>query len=175
MNTFYSDLHIVRTNIDTSFYTIKMPAGLIFVNRTGSRVQSGILTKEINVPVSGCQGDTSTVYIGLACITEAMGLPWADNTYDDTRNYPIAKNMHTPMVITNDPNLLAILDILKDKPGLTLTRHYNPFDALADDYVMPDWLKIHDQIQQVIWSVTDGHGVTRKERDALVDALKAYE
>lgn len=180
MNTFYTDLHLVNNAAcGTAPVAINLPKGLVFVNRSGARMQHGLLISDvvILVPPGTCTNskDTVTVYLGLACLNKTKGLPWEENWEPDTREYAIGKDMHEIGKITNDANLLKLLKLFENKPRLKLSRHFNPFDALDDDYVMPEWMEIYNEIQSAIWAITDGPGLLKKEHDELAIRLKEYQ
>lgn len=179
MNTFYADINFVN-HLQVSVM-VEIPGGLVCVFKHEGRTQNGIATSvsRIQVPPTyaevGTPADTTTIYLGMACINYAKALPWEENQTWDTRDYPIGKDMYQPTVVTSDPNLLKLLTILKDYPKLHLTRHYNPWDAFEPDYETPEWLVIYDRIQQAIWAITDGPGLMRKDYRELMESLKAYK
>ncbi len=182
MTTFYTDIHIVNHAVCGSDpIRLVLPRGLTFINRSGAGIQHGILIREeiIMIPPGTCTNparpDTLSFYLGLACLNKTKGLPWEENSDADTREYPIGKDMHGIGPVTDDVNLLELLKLMEDKSGLRLTRHYNPFDALDDDYVMPAWMEIYNEIQNQIWAITDGPGILRKDLEALRQQLRAYE
>lgn len=100
------------------------------------------------------------------------GMPWADNFGTDDRNYPIAKGLHKPYVITTNEEVLKFLSLLEDKQHLELTRHYNPWDRFREDYVEPEWLEPYSVIQNIFWNMTDGAGLTRSDLEELMEAIR---
>ncbi|GGH21067.1 hypothetical protein GCM10011418_26710 [Sphingobacterium alkalisoli] len=178
MNTFYADVNFVN-NLNVSV-TVEVPGGLICLFKHEGRTQNGILTSTVRVQVPpsyvevGTPADTTTVYIGLGCLNSSMAFPWEENQQWDTQDYPIGKDMYVPSVVTDDPNIRKLLELMKECPGLRLTQHYNPWDIFEPDYEMPDWQVIYDMIQHALWEITDGPGLTRKEYRELVKALQQY-
>lgn len=175
MNTFYVDVHIVAdSNWSGGEYVF--PEGLVVVNTAPSRIQNGMLMdrEPVTIPVYDPTGgkDTSTYYLGVACMNAGKGLPWADNFGTDDRNYAIAKGLHKPYVVTTNPEVLKFLSLLKGKEHLRLTRHYNPWDRLKEDYVEPEWLKPYGVIQDMFWKMTDGPGLTKSDLEELMEALR---
>ncbi|WP_157278630.1 hypothetical protein [Olivibacter sitiensis] len=179
LNTFYADLSFVNRG-DTTIQ-LEIPSGLICLFRHEGKTQNGILTSAVRIAIPPTYGgvspmaDTTTIYLGLGCLNYSMAFPWEENQETDTRDYPIGKNMYMPSVITSDVNIRKLLDLLKDYPKLRLTRHYNPQDTFEPDYELPEWQKIYVLIQDALWDITDGHGLTRKDYRTLLEALKNYK
>ncbi len=178
LNTFYADISFVN-HLNVSV-TIQIPAGLICVFNNEGRTQDGLLTSTVRVEVPptysipASNADTTTIYLGLGCLNYSKAFPWEENQDQDTRDYAIGKDMYTPDVVTSDPNLRKFLDLLKDYPGLRLTRHYNPQEMFEPDYEPEPWRKIYTLIQAALWDITDGNGLTRQSYRELVEALKPY-
>lgn len=179
LNTFYADMHFV--NHGQATVTIEIPAGLIFLFKHEGRTQNGLLTATVHVtvpptPTTGLlQSDVTTVYLGLGCLNESMAFPWEENQEQDIRDYPIGKDMYAPGVVTSDPNIRKLLDVLKAYPKLRLTKHYNPQEMFDEDYQTPPWRVIYTLIQAALWEITDGPGLTRKDYRELMEALKPYK
>ncbi|SEL52948.1 hypothetical protein [Parapedobacter koreensis] len=178
LNTFYTDVNFInRLNVAV---TVEVPGGLICLFKQEGRTQHGILTSTVRIQVPptyadvGTLADTTTVYLGLGCLNHSMAFPWEENQQWDTQDYPIGKDMYEPSVVNTDPNIGKLLDLLKDYPKLRLTQHYNPWDALEPDYETPEWQVIYGLIQNALWAITDGPGLTRKDYRELAEALEPY-
>lgn len=176
LNTFYADVNLVNHQEDT--ITVEIPSGLIFLYKREGRTQDGLLTSTIQVKVPptfvGVINDTTTVYVGLGCLNYSKAFPWEENQEEDTKDYPIGKDMYKPGVVTTDENLLRLLEILRDYPKLALTQHYNPQEIFDDGYIVPEWQEIYATIQNALWQITDGPGLTRKDYNELLQALESY-
>ncbi|HTG57625.1 MAG TPA: hypothetical protein VL943_15215 [Niabella sp.] len=175
INTFYVDVHIA-TDSTWGGGAFVFPEGLVVLNTAPSRIQNGMLLGREPVtappynPSTG--GDTITVYLGVACMNAGKGMPWADNFGTDDRYYPVSKGTHKPYVISTNSEILKFLSILEDKPHLKLTRHYNPWERMSEDYQEPEWLKPYSEIQDKFWKLTDGTGLNQ---DDLRELLKAIQ
>ena len=101
-------------------------------------------------------------------------MPWYDNSGPEMR-YPISRNNYQKFILTSDPSLLKLVDILKGHPKLRVTQHWDPVAAHEEDYVVPEWMKIHNDMQEYIWKVTDGFGLTKKDVITLENKLKPYK
>lgn len=174
-NTFYVDINIVSDSTWEGGEVI-FPKGLVMLNIAPSRIQNGMLMGRvrINVPPYRSNGgkDTTTLYLGVACMNLSKGMPWADNFASDDREFPIAKDLHKPYVITINDEILKFLSILENKPHLELTRHYNPWDRMKEDYEEPEWLKPYSEIQDKFWKLTDGTGLNREDLQELLKAIQ---
>ncbi|GAB3414143.1 hypothetical protein [Niabella aquatica] len=175
MNTFYVDINIVSDKAWAGGEVI-FPQGLVLLNTAPSRIQNGMLIdrEPVTVPPysSSNDRDTTTVYLGVACMNAGKGIPWADNSGEDDRNYPIAKGMHRPYVVTTNKEVLKFLSLLKGKEHLRLTRHYNPREQFEEDYIEPEWLKPYSIIQKMFWKMTDGPGLTQSDLKELMKAIQ---
>jgi len=178
MNTFYADLSFVNhRNVTVS---VEVPGGLICVFKREGRTQNGLLTSTVRIQVPpsyvdvSTMADTTTVYLGLACLNYTMAFPWEENQEWDTKDYPIGKDMYEATVVTTDPSIRRLLILLEEYPGLKLLRHHNPWDALDEDYQTPEWQVIYGMIQDALWQITDGPGLTRGDYRRLVAALEPY-
>ena len=175
INTFYVDISIV-SDIRWEGGAVEFPAGLVVLNTAPSNIQSGMLIdrEPIDIPpYNSKEGtDTSTYYLGVACMNAGKGIPWADNSGADDRNYPITKGTHKPYVVTTNSEVLKFLSLLKGKEHLRLTRHYNPRDLFREDYVEPEWLKPYTTIQEMFWKMTDGAGLTKSDLEELQEAIR---
>ncbi|MBK1441188.1 hypothetical protein JHJ32_14410 [Parapedobacter sp. ISTM3] len=179
LNTFYADVNFInRLNVTV---TVEIPGGLICLFKHEGRTQNGILTSTVRLQVPptyvdvSTPADTTTVYLGLGCLNYSMAFPWEENQQWDTQDYPIGKDMYEPGVVTTDPNIRKLLDLLKDYPKLRLTQHYNPQELFDEDYETPEWQLIYTLIQGALWEITDGPGLTRKDYRELVAALEPYK
>lgn len=178
LNTFYADINFINNRNVT--VTVEIPGGLICLFKHEGRTQNGILTSTVRVQVpptyadGSTPADTTTVYLGLGCLNYSMAFPWEENQQWDTKDYPIGKDMYESSVVTSDPNLLKLLDLLKDYPKLRLTQHYNPQELFDEAYETPEWRVIYTLIQGALWEITDGSGLTRKDYRELVEALEPY-
>ena len=151
--------------------------------RSHEGTQSGLLiTKEvITVPPTSRPGsrvkDTTTIYLGMACLNEHKGLPWEENVEEDTRDYPIGKGMHTVGGVTTDKSLQQLPALFAGKPKLKVKQHYNPQDGFDPDNEnnFPGGMEIYSDIQKVIWKITDEEGITKGELEKLKSKLKDYE
>ncbi|MGJ1411568.1 hypothetical protein ACR78Z_18040 [Sphingobacterium thalpophilum] len=174
-NFFYVDVNLVNDRMPgTPPVTVEFPPGLLVVSMDHDK-QNGLSIGRYLVPVPPTQRvgggrDTTTIYIGMACVNESRSMPWYDNQGDEMR-YPISRNNFEDFLVTTDRNLLQFIDILKDYPKLKVTKHWDPVEAHEPDYVTPDWMKIHDKIQGLIWQITDGHGISKAEIDTLKKEL----
>ncbi|PRD54138.1 hypothetical protein [Sphingobacterium gobiense] len=178
-NFFYVDVNLVNDRMSgTPPVTVEFPAGLIVVSMDHDK-QNGISIERFLVPVPpteriGGGRDTTTIYIGMACLNEKRSMPWYDNEGEEQR-YPISRNNFQDFLITNDKNLLQFIDMVTEHPKLRITRHWDPVEAHEPDYVTPEWMKIHSRIQGLIWQITDGHGIRQGEITALKQELLAYK
>ncbi len=179
LNTFYADFSFVNhLNVKIK---IRFPAGLICLFDKEGRTQDGLLTSDVTLDLPAAASsfrksgpDTTTIYLGLGCLNHSKAFPWEENQEPDTRDYPIGKGMYKPGVVTSDPNLRKFLDLLKDYPGLRLTRHYNPQEMFDPEYEPEPWRKIYMTIQGALWDITDGDGLSRQSYRELLEALKPY-
>lgn len=181
MNTFYTDVSVVNECSDP--VTIEFPAGLVAIS-IHEGTQNGILVRRefVTIPPrsrigGGGNNDTTTIYLGMACLNEHRGLPWEENSEEDTRDYAIGKGMHTLGPVTDDKSLQQLLALLANKPQLKVKQHYNPQDAFDPDSEnqLPADMEIYNTIQKAIWKVTDGQGITKGELEKLKGELKKYE
>lgn len=174
MNTFYVDVNIVSDSTWNGGEVV-FPEGLVFMETGPSRIQNGMLMDRVPLEVSPYSnnggGDTTTIYLGLACMNEGKGLPFEDNNEPDTRDYPIGKDMHKPTVITKNKQVLQFLSLLKNKPHLKLSRHHNPRDAYEPNYQEPEWMVPYTVIQTMFWKLTDGIGLEEAEIRELLKAI----
>ncbi|WP_293942307.1 hypothetical protein [Sphingobacterium sp. UBA7249] len=177
-NFFYVDINFVNDRMPgTPPVTVELPAGLIGVSSIHDK-QNGLSIEKylITVPPTKRYGggrDTTTVYIGMACVNKNRSMPWYDNIGAE-QVYPISRNNYPKFIVTSDPSLLKLLDLLKGHPGLKVNAHWDPVAAHEEDYVVPQWMKIHNQIQDVIWDITDGFGLTLGRMTELMEKLKPY-
>lgn len=178
LNTFYADVHFVnKLNVTVR---VEIPGGLICLFRHEGRTQNGLLTSTVRIEVPptyvniSTPADTTTIYLGLGCLNYSMAFPWEENQQWDTRDYPIGKDMYEPVGIIVDPNISKLLDLLGRYQGLRLTQHYNPHDMFEPGYQTPEWQVIYSMIQNALWAITDGPGLTRKEYRELMEALEPY-
>ncbi|CDS93052.1 conserved hypothetical protein [Sphingobacterium sp. PM2-P1-29] len=178
-NFFYVDLNFVNDRMPGSPpVTVELPPGLIGVSTIHDK-QNGVSTEKylIVVPPTerfGGGRDTTTVYIGMACINKGRSMPWYDNSGDEMR-YPISRNNYEKFMVTSDPGLLKLIDMLKGHSGLKVTEHWDPVAAHEEDYVIPEWMKIHNLIQENIWKVTDEYGMTAKDVRELKLQLENFK
>ncbi len=178
VNFFYVDINLVNDNMPgTAPVIVEFPPGLVVISTEHDK-QNGLSTERffISVPPTqtGTGGrDTTTIYLGVACLNYGRSMPWYDNEGEEL-NYPISRNNFHRFTVTTDPNLKKLLAELKDKPGLRLTQHWNPMLAHEEDYITPEWMKIYNLISDMIWNVTDGPGITNKELRELRKKLEPY-
>ncbi|MFD1771182.1 hypothetical protein [Sphingobacterium suaedae] len=174
MNTFYVDINIVPDETWGGGF-VEFPPGLVMLPTTPGGIQNGMLMDRVRIPVPKkthkSSGDTTTFYLGVACMNASKGFPWEDNFTEDTKNYVIGKGMYKPTVITTEPEVLKFISLLADRPGLKLTRHHNPWDAFDENYVEPDWMKPYTAVQLAFWKMTDGHGLLAADLQELLDVL----
>ncbi len=185
-NTFYADVNIeiIRDSIKIGSPTlIILPIGLVMLNVAPSRVQNGMLMcrVRINVPPIGIGPgglrDTITAYIGLVCLNKGLSFPWEENVNgsDDVKEYPIGLGMYKPSKVTSHKGLLMLAQLLDQYPKLQLTRHYNPQLQYQDGYIQPEWNRIYDLIQKMVWKVTEGPGITKGELEKFKTVLAPYK
>jgi hypothetical protein len=178
-NFFYTDVNLVNDRMPgTPPVYVEFPPGLIVVSMDHDK-QNGISFERFLVPVPptekiGGGRDTTTVYLGMACLNEKRSMPWYDNQGDEQR-YPISRNNFNTFLVTSDANLLKFIDLVKGHPGLKVTQHWDPVAAHEEDYVVPEWMKIHGYIQDLIWKITDGHGILKKDTNELQQRLGTYK
>ncbi|RPD42071.1 hypothetical protein [Chitinophaga barathri] len=179
-NTFYVDVHLVNDDTVKGDRMIEFQPGLVMMDVAPGRIQNGMLMDRvlINMPPTGSGpggvNDTVTVYLGVVCLNEDRGVPWGDNQEDDTRDYPIAKGMYLPSVVTSDPNLLRLISLLDGK-DLRLKRHYNPREIFDEHYIEPEWMQIYSMIQKMVWKITEENGLGKEDIRELTNALNAYQ
>ncbi|VTR34604.1 hypothetical protein [Sphingobacterium thalpophilum] len=126
--------------------TVELPAGLIGVSRIHDK-QNGLSIEKylITVPPTERYGggrDTTTVYIGMACLNKNRSMPWYDNIGPE-QVFPISRNNYPKFIVSTDPNLRKLLELLQGHPGLKVNAHWDPVAAHEEDYVVPEWMKIH--------------------------------
>mgnify|MGYP000886971414 CR=1 FL=1 len=166
VNAFYVDVNFVNDRMPgTAPVIVEFPAGVIGVSMDHDK-QNGVSIEKylIAVPPTeriGGGRDTTTVYVGMACINASKSMPWYDNN-EVERHYPISRNNYEQFIVTSDPNLLKLLEVLKGHPKLKVTQHWDPVEANEYGYVVPEWLKIYHHIQDHIWAVTDGRRAYQK-------------
>ncbi|MGX5820985.1 hypothetical protein ACWKWU_22500 [Chitinophaga lutea] len=170
MNTFYADIHIYNEKPEKD--TVEFPPGLTFVDINPSKIQNGILMDRVYFVVNGL--DTTTVNIGLGCLNEHFAQPWSDNQDADTKDYPIGKGMYAVGNVTNDPGLLKLISMVKELPKLRVKQHYNPYELFEEDYVEPEWMKVYSVMQEMLWKITDGYGMSEDDILELNRVLKPY-
>ncbi|TYR37562.1 hypothetical protein FXV77_06055 [Sphingobacterium phlebotomi] len=177
-NSFYVDVNLVNDKMPgTPPIIVEFPPGLVVTSIDHDK-QNGLSIGKYLIPVPpteriGGGRDTTTIYIGMACLNKDRSMPWYDNQGAEQR-YPISRNNYQDFVVTNDANLLKLVDLLEDYPGLKITQHWDPVEAHEPGYEPPTWMKIHDHTQELIWKITDGHGITKGELDKLQKELKSY-
>lgn len=174
INTFYFDVNIVR---DSSWQgeSLVFPPGLV-VNSIGEgRRQNGLLIERVILPVPpyrvNSSNDTLTFYVGVACINEKKAFPWENNYEDDIKDYPIGKGMYMPSVVTRNPEILTFLSFVEGRDHLRLKAHHNPWAQFEEGYVRPAWLLPYDVIQEKLWKLTDGKGLTQIDLEELKKVL----
>ncbi|TYP96626.1 hypothetical protein BC792_105117 [Sphingobacterium allocomposti] len=178
VNFFYVDVNLVNDRMPgTPPVTVEFPPGLVVVSMDHDK-QNGISVSKylVQVPPTerfGGGRDTTTIYIGMACINADRSMPWYDNQGEEMR-YPIARNNFRDFLVTSDKNLMQFIDILKDYPKLRITQHWDPVAAHEPDYVTPPWMRIYNTIQDLIWQITDGEGIEQRDIDDLKKLLEAY-
>ncbi|WP_293301251.1 hypothetical protein [Pedobacter sp. UBA4863] len=178
VNYFYVDVNLVNDRMPgTPPVYVEFPAGLIGVSMDHDK-QNGLSIERYLIPVPpteriGGGRDTTTIYIGMACLNKSRSMPWYDNQGEEM-NYPISRNNFQQFVVTTDVNLLKFLEVVKNKPQLRVKQHWDPVAAHEPDYITPEWLKIYGDIDNMIWDITDGYGVKQKEIKALKRKLDNY-
>lgn len=177
-NFFYVDINFVNDRMPgTPPVSVELPPGLIGVSRIHDK-QNGLSIEKylITVPPTERYGggrDTTTVYIGMACLNKNRSMPWYDNIGPE-QVFPISRNNYPKFIVTSDPSLRKLLELLKGHPGLKVNAHWDPVAAHEEDYVVPEWMKIHNEIQDIIWDVTDGFGLMHGKMKELKEKLKQY-
>jgi len=175
MDTFYADVNLVVDSTWGGGY-VEFPPALVMLSASPSRYQNGMFMDRIRITIppygtGGGGNDTTTVYLGLTCMNASMALPWEENSEPDTRNYAIGKGKYIPSVVCTEPEILKFLSLLENRPNLKLTRHENPWDALEEDYVVPEWRIPYEAIQKAFWKITDEDGMTEADIRELLAIL----
>lgn len=176
MNTFYVDVNIV--NETNAAVKVDFPMGTVFLPiQINRNLQRGMTTTDIsiNVPPTGPNKDTTTVYFGLACLNKSFGLPYGFDPDANAREYPIARDMYELEGITTDSNLQDFCILLIDYPKLKLTKHYDPSVLDGPAANIPEWLRIYLHLQDMVWEITDNDGIDEAEMKTLKTALNPYK
>lgn len=179
VNTFYVDINLVNDRMPgTPPVYVEFPPGLIGVSMDHDK-QNGLSIEKYIIPVPpteriGGGRDTTTIYVGMLCLNKTRSMPWYDNDEEEQR-FPISRNNYEQFVVTTNPNLLRLLEEVKNKPKLRVTQHWDPIEAHEPDYVLPEWMKIYDHINEMAWKITDGWGITNKDLREFRKALKTFE
>lgn len=175
-NTFYVDVNLVNTN--TTAKEHKFPAGTMFVSfaRTTDRrrYQNGMLMQEVTVtvPPTGPQKDTMTIYLGLSSIN--LNAPSPLGVKPGHPEYPIALDMYEIHDWTTYNPLLDFAEYLTHFPKLKLTKHYDPAELMKSVNDRPEWLRPYGWIQEAMYQITDGDGLSVSEQTELTKKLKPY-
>ena len=74
--------------------------------------------------------------------------------------------------VTSDPNLLKLLSLLANRPGLRATG-FHKMDAGPEPETALE--KMYAEIQAAIWSITDRNGLVRAEVNKLKNMLDAFK
>lgn len=178
VNFFYADINLVNDRMPgTPPVTVEFPPGLVLISMDHDK-QNGVSLDRIVLEVPpteriGGGRDTTTIYIGAACLNKNRSMPWYDNDLDEY-HYPIARNNFKRFLVTTDPNLLKFAKLLEDKPKLRLKQHWSPLESHEPDYVSPVWMRIYEDIFEMVWKITDGNGVTKRELETFKQKLEAY-
>lgn len=178
-NAFYVDINFVNDRMPgTPPVYVELPPGLIGVSMDHDK-QNGLSIEKYLIPVPpteriGGGRDTTTVYVGMLCINKRRSMPWYDNDGEEL-HYPVSRNNYEQFVVTSDLNLQAFLEVVKNKPGLKVTRHWDPVEAHEPDYVIPEWIKIYDYLNEMVWKITEERGITHKELKEFKKVLKDFE
>ncbi|WP_315822462.1 hypothetical protein [Paraflavitalea speifideaquila] len=185
-NTFYADVNIEinRDSVQVGAPTfITFEPALVMLSAASSRYQNGMFMDRIRITIPptgigpGGLRDTITVYIGLVCLNKSLAMPWEENIQDtdDVKDYPIGKGKYMPAVITNHKGLQQLAALLAQYPKLKLTKHWNPQQMYQDGYEEAPWNKIYSRIQEMVWKVTDGPGITKGELASFKEELAPYK
>lgn len=178
-NSFYADISFVNERPGGGTVNVEFPPGLVVVSTEEGRFQNGLNIDRFVVPVpptiNGTGGrDTTTIYLGVACLNAHKAFPWEENSAGDIRDYPIGRDMYNKYIVTTDASLLKLLEECRNYPRLRLTRHWNPRDTYEPGYEEPEWQKIYSSIGELVWAITDAAGVTRGQLKNLRESLKSY-
>lgn len=184
-NTFYVDISYVYDDSAAMGNPVPayLPAGTMFGCVQENSMQNGIMLSRMPFELKprlgpgGKKRDTVTVYVGVACLNEHRALPWEENVQKtpDVRDYPIAKGMYTMGPVTSHQGLRMLADLLDQYPKLRLKQHYNPQAQFEEGYVGARWQVIYGMIQEMVWKVTDGPGITRGELEHYKEELAPYK
>ncbi|WP_341838949.1 hypothetical protein [Chitinophaga caseinilytica] len=175
-NTFYVDVHFVNTTQAPREH--KLPAGTLFYsfrrNDAGKRYQTGMLTQDVTVtvPPTGPQKDTMTIYVGVVSINKNAPSPLSAKNAN--KNYPILLNAYDMIGWTDHNSLLEIGLYLDHFPKLKLTRHCTPTDLAKPIADRPEWMRAYGHIQEAVYQVTDGDGMSLEEMTELTKKLVPY-
>ncbi|NML23222.1 hypothetical protein HHL16_20255 [Pseudoflavitalea sp. G-6-1-2] len=176
-NAFYVALHFVNDSTKGD-KLIELPDALVMLSAASARYQNGMLMDRIRITIPangqgpGGTNDTTTIYVGVICLNENLPNPFMENPHPDAEMYPIADGTFRPFVVSNDPNLLKLIKLLQGY-DLSLKRHYTVPEGNAEE--QPEDQKIYTLIQQMVWKITDDNfGITSKDMEELVEALKPY-
>lgn len=194
INTFYAVIHLVNDNLvrdsvdklSAAPVLVEFPPGFTTVFIGESRMQNGALMdrERVNIPPvrPGPGGkrkqDTITVYLGMACLNAGKGLPWAENInnsqHPEAAEYPVALDNYRPGRIIDHKGLQMLFELLSHYPKLKLKQHYNP-QLYVGGAETPKWMEIYNTIQEMVWKVTDGPGITRGELENYKKQLQPYK
>jgi hypothetical protein len=170
--TFYVPVSFVNTCADPA--TVELNDGLILISEF-QEGQNGLLVERVrvNVPPSHINGggaaDTTTIYLAVSCLNEKKAPPISRFSPD----YNIGDFGYRVGKVTNDPNLLQFLALLKDKTGLRVSSFIlnHPPDPDQETPLR----KMYAEIQGALWEITDGDGLTAAEVKKLKDKLEKYK
>jgi hypothetical protein len=184
-NTFFVDISLV--NKCSSPQTVTFPPGLIVVS-AAEGFQKGLLVERVVVTVppvkndSKDKEDTTTIYLGVTCLNEHLEVPTSEAEYQKDGKvvqYSMQKGLYRPGKVTDHPGLLQLLDLIANKPKLRLSKEDNPFTPFnpeeEEKAPVSKKMEMYDAIQEAIWKVTDGRGLTKGEVEKLKEQLKAFE
>jgi hypothetical protein len=166
--TFYVDISFVNDCVKSM--DIELPGGLI-LNSQFRDGQNGLLVERVLVDVpptsrGGSNQDTTTIYLAVACLNEQRGVP----TNAANPDYPISVGSYTVGNVTDDPNLLQLLALLKGKK--LAAKKYSLLNTDTEQLAPSE--NIYSEIQLAIYKVTEGVGLSRGEVEKLKKQLAAY-
>lgn len=176
-NSWYVDLNFIN-NTDSKI-SINVPAGLTFSVIPSQvyypeDVQSGILLKSSTITIPPSITDTTTIYVGVACLNKEKTPGRLFTSFKNRKIAPITIGMFKVSKIINDPNLRKIIDLVEDYDGLRINHHFAPDKFYSDD-PMPEEQRVYQKLQAAIWSVTDGDGMNFEDYIDLLKALESYK
>ena len=174
-NAFYVELNFVNDSTTGGGKWVDIPRGFCML-QIEPGIQNGAFMGRvrINVPPKGAgpggRNDTTTIYLGMACLNSIRLVPWAAVENDpDAEMYPICKGMFQPGKVMIDPNFNKLMDIL-DNYDLRLKHHYTV--PQRRNHEKPPGQDIYDDLQDLVWGITDGKGIMKIDLDEFLKKIE---